>query len=148
MNNSKIYHRLSTSNSKNLFSKKISFFINDSLMIFDRKQNTKIKPLDIEKLNKGVGYIDNNGNLVKKPMNFSEKNYIPLDKSYINYLKCYFTLKMKKIKTYPRSVFISKKSMNLSPSDIGYNNKKYPDTYSNFLVLGDRKKNYKKNQNL
>ena len=47
-------------------------------MIFDQKQNMKIKPLDIEKLYKGVGYIDNNGNLVKKPMNFSEKNYMPV----------------------------------------------------------------------
>ena len=35
--------------------------------------------------------------------------------------------------------------MNLSPSDIGYN-KKYPDTYSNFLVLGDRKKLLKKSK--
>ena len=55
----------------------------------------KIKPLDIEKLNKGVGYIDNNGDLVKKPMNFSEKIIYRL-RRYINYPKCYFTLKMKK----------------------------------------------------
>ena len=144
MNNSKIYHRLSTSNSKNLFSKKISFFINDSLMIFDRKQNTKIKPLDIEKLNKGVGYIDNNGNLVKKPMNFSEKNYIPLDELHKLSKVLFHPQNEKKLKLTQDQYLFLKKSMNLSPSDIGYNRKKYTDTYSNFLVLGDRKKTIKK----
>ena len=113
-------------------------------MIFDRKQNTKVKPLDIEKLNKGVGYIDNNGNLVKKPMNFSEKNYIPLDELHKLSKVLFLPQNEKKLKLTQDQYLFLKKSMNLSPSDIGYNRKKYPDTYSNFLVLGDRKKTIKK----
>ena len=144
MNNSKIYHRLSTSNSNDLFSKKISFFINDSLIIFDRKQNLKIKPLEIEKLNKGVGYIDSNGNLVKKPMNFSEKNYLPLDELHKLSKILFYPKNEKKLKLTQDQHLFLKKSMNLSPADIGYSKKKYPDTYSNFLVLGDRKKTIKK----
>ena len=143
MYKSKIFHRLNTSDSKNLFSKEISFFVGDSFLKFDRKLNKKISPLKIEKLNKGIGYIDKYGVLIKKPMDFSEKNYLPINELHNLSKLMFYHDNEKKLKLSQSQHLFLKKSMNLSPTDIGYYKKEYPDTYSNFLVFGDRKKTKK-----
>ena len=55
MNESRIFHRLSTTNSSNLNGKRVDFFLNDSIISF---QNKNIAPskLNLKGVKKGIGY--------------------------------------------------------------------------------------------
>ena len=136
MARSRIFHRLETINAGKLETKELSFFVNDSPIKFNRSLNKKINPLDINGLKKGVGYMNENGRIINKPMNFSEKNYIPLEELH-NLSKLIFLRKKNNLMLTENQISFLISSMNKSPKDIGYDNKKYHDTYSNLLVFGD-----------
>lgn len=143
MTKSKIYHRLETKNAKNLETKELTFFINDSVIKFNKSYNKKTEPLKLNLLKKGVGYINEKGDLVRESMDFSEKNYIPLEELH-NLSKLLFFREQEKnnnnLMLTENQISFLMKSMNLSPNDIGYNSEEYPDTFSNLLVYGDIQK--------
>ena len=135
---SKIFHRLESVNAGKLETKKLTFFVNDSTIKFNRSLNKKIKPLEINRLKKGIGYVNEYGNIINTPMDFSEKNYIPLEELH-NLTKLIFLRNTNLIMTESQISFLIK-SMNLSPNEIGYDKNEYADTYSNLLVNGDVRK--------
>ena len=143
MTKSKIYHRLETKNAKNLETKELTFFINDSVIKFNKSYNKKTEPLKLNLLKKGVGYINGKGDLVRESMDFSEKNYIPLEELH-NLSKLLFFREQERKKNNlmltENQISFLMKSMNLSPNEIGYNSEEYPDTFSNLLVYGDIQK--------
>lgn len=140
---SKIFHRLEVENANDLKTRKLTFNINDSVNIyFKENNNTMIKPLRLKKLKKGIAYINANGDYIESAMNFSNKNYLPLKELHYLSKLLYITDSGKNNETLNltnNQISFLKNSMNQTPNNIGYDLKKYPDTYSNFLVFGDLK---------
>ena len=138
----RINHRLSAPNSGASQTKKITFYKKDGEeIIIPSVGDSKIVPLKLNKIVKGKGYIEND-KLINSPMDFSRKNYLPLE-----------TLHgvMKRI-VFPDN-FTSKERFDLSkenrelllydmqnlPRNAGYNPKEYYDGYCKFFMFGDTK---------
>ncbi|MBW1654099.1 serine hydrolase [Flavobacterium quisquiliarum] len=138
----RIAHRLSAPNSGAAQTKEISFYKKDGQEItIPSVIDSKILPLKLNKILKGEGYYEN-GKLINSPMDFSTKNYLPLE-----------TLHgiMKRI-VFPDN-FSSKERFDLSPEnrklllydmqnlprDAGYDPKEYYDGYCKFFMFGDTK---------
>ncbi|WPO78287.1 serine hydrolase [Flavobacterium sp. KACC 22761] len=138
----RINHRLSTPNSGASETKKITFYKNDGEeIIIPSVNDSKIIPLKLNKILKGKGYLEDD-KLVNSPMDFSKKNYLPLE-----------TLHgvMKRI-VFPDN-FSSKERFDLSkenrelllfdmqnlPRNAGYDPKEYYDGYCKFFMFGDTK---------
>ncbi|KAF2514789.1 serine hydrolase [Flavobacterium zhairuonense] len=137
-----VNHRLSTPNSGASQTKKITFYKKDGeKIIIPSVNDSKIIPLKLNKTLKGKGYLEDD-KLVNSPMDFSRKNYLPLE-----------TLHgvMKRI-VFPNN-FSSKERFDLSkenrelllfdmqnlPRNAGFNPKEYYDGYCKFLMFGDTK---------
>ena len=76
--NTKIFHRLSTNNSENLNTKKVFFFLEKDSISY-QTFNREIGPNQMNGLKKGKKFYNYNGDLVKKPMDFSKKNRLSID---------------------------------------------------------------------
>jgi len=143
MKKSRIFHRLSTENSSDTRTRKIIFYTKDSLVIeYPIIENKKLKNLNLNKLFKGDGYIDVNGNLISKPMNFSRKNYLPIDELHHLTKLIFFPEKFKnryKLNLNKEQIEFLKQSMSSTPKDIGYDSEEFYDSYSNLFIYGDTK---------
>jgi disulfide oxidoreductase YuzD len=143
MRKSKIFHRLSIENSSDTKTKKIIFYPNDSLVVeFPSRNNKNLEKLNLNKLYKGIGHINNKGVLISKPMDFSRRNYLPINE--LNHLikLVFFPKKFKnknKLKLEENQIEFLKKSMSILPKDAGYDREKYFDSYVKFFVYGDKK---------
>lgn len=138
----RISHRLSVENSADLNHKTIDFYINDSI-VFTHKNTTAraIKPLELRQLKKGIGYTINDS-LVKKPMDFSKKNYLPIESLYgimkrIIFPAYFSTNEQFHINDADRAFLIN--AMAMVPKEAGYDNDAYYDSYVKFFVVGDNK---------
>ncbi len=138
---SKIFHRLSTTNSSNLNGKRVDFFISDTIISFQNINDAPVK-LNLSGLKKGRGYINIEGNLTEKPMDFSNKNFISINDLH-KIIKILFfpenfeessrfnlTQKQKKL------VF---KYMSAYPEEIGYDSEEYPYFFNKFFIYGDER---------
>ena len=76
--NTTIFHRLSVEDSDNLNTKKVFFFLEKDSISY-QTFNREIDPNEINGLKKGKKFYNDNGELVKKPMDFSKKNKISID---------------------------------------------------------------------
>jgi len=143
MRNAKIFHRLSTENSSDLKTKKLVFYPNDSLEIeFPSKENKKLKKLNLNRLHKGIGHIDNNGHFISFPMDFSRKNYLPISELHRLVKLVFFSEEFStktKLKLKKDQIDFLKHSMSVLPKDAGYNREKYFDSYVKFFIYGDKK---------
>ena len=143
MKKSRIFHRLSTENSSDTKTRKIIFYTKDSLVIeYPIIENKKLKNLNLNKLFKGDGFIDNNGNLISKPMNFSRKNYLPIDELHHLVKLIFFPEKFKnryKLNLNKEQIEFLKQSMSSTPKEIGYDREEFYDSYSNLFIYGDTK---------
>ena len=139
MNESRIFHRLSTTNSSNLNGKRVDFFLNDSIISF---QNKNIAPskLNLKGVKKGIGYINQTGSLIKEPMNFSDKNFISINDLHKIIKILFFPDKFEKsgrfnlTETQKDLVF---KYMSGYPKEFGYDEKEYPYFFNKFFIYGD-----------
>jgi len=75
----RITHRLSSFNANNKYSNPITFF-DDSILYQQEEIVSQVEylPMELKKTLKGKGYFDKNNELVNQPMDFSQKNYLPL----------------------------------------------------------------------
>ena len=141
MKKSRIFHRLSTENSSDTKTRKIIFYTKDSLVIeYPIIENKKLKNLNLNNLLKGDGYIDINGNLISKPMNFSRKNYLPIDELHHLTKLIFFPEKFKngyRLNLNKEQIEFIKQSMSSTPKDIGYDREEFYDSYSNLFIYGD-----------
>ena len=139
MNESRIFHRLSTTNSSNLNGKRVDFFLIDSIISF---QNKNIAPgkLNLKGVKKGVGYIDQTGNLIKKPLDFSEKNFISINDLHKMTKILFFPDKFEKFSRFNltrKQKDLLFKYMSGYPKDFGYKEKEYPYFFNKFFIYGD-----------
>ena len=64
----------------NRYTNPFEFYKNDKIIYNQPEQyNSNNYSFDLNKLKKGIGYIDSKNNLVKEPYDFSAKNYISLE---------------------------------------------------------------------
>ena len=139
LNESRIFHRLSTTNSANLNGKRVDFFLVDSIISF---QNKNIAPgkLNLKGVKKGVGYIDQTGNLIKKPLDFSEKNFISINDLHKMTKILFFPDKFEKFSRFNltrKQKDLLFKYMSGYPKDFGYKEKEYPYFFNKFFIYGD-----------
>lgn len=138
----RISHRLSTPNSDHLVTKSISFY-NDEELIFKTKpiNNLSISPLPLNLLKKGIGYTVGDS-LVNRPMDFSDKNYLPISSLHGILKRLIFPELFPKDQQFhltedDRQFLIH--AMEILPREAGYTTKDYYDSYGKFLVIGDSK---------
>ncbi|WP_430412417.1 serine hydrolase [Kordia sp.] len=138
----RISHRLSTSNPASTTSKAVTFTKNDSVVYFQKEaQNRSIDALDLKRIHKGKGFYRNDS-LVNEPMNFSKKNYIPLQTLHQLMYRFHHTKSQRKETVFNLSdedrEFV-KKVMHKTPKQQGFTDDEYYDSYVKFFMYGDTK---------
>jgi len=141
---SRLSHRLSISDAYNLTTKSLIFHKNDSVLTTTKPMiNTPIAPLKLKRIKKGIGYY-NNDVLVEEPMDFSEKNYLPITTIHKLMKRVIFPenfpvhLRFKLSKKQQEYLV---KTMAVVPKKVGYNVKDYFDGYGKFFMYGDTTEN-------
>lgn len=138
----RISHRLSIENSADLNYKAINFYERDSLILSSKiKSNKNINLLKLKGVKKGIGYTINDS-LVKEPMDFSKKNYLPINSLHGIMKRLMFPEHFSKTNQFnltdaDREFLIN--TMSILPREAGYEDEDYYDSYVKFLVFGDLK---------
>ncbi len=145
--NSRIFHRLSTSNSSNLEGKRIDFFINDSIISF-QNNNKGPEKLKLKGLKKGKGYINSTGKMINQEMDFSKKNYISIIDLHRIMKILFFPEKFNKNERFnltneQRKIIFN--YMSGYPIDFGYSPDNFPYYFNKFFIYGDKKIELDKN---
>ncbi|WP_338356079.1 serine hydrolase [Yeosuana marina] len=139
----RISHRLSVPNSDVTTTKPLIFYHeNEAVFKTDSTVNQPVKPLQLQKIIKGQGYMVGDS-LVNEPMDFSRKNYLPIT-SLHNIMK---QLMFPELYPYEKQFHLSPddrafliKTMTILPQEAGYTSDEYYESYVKFLVFGDSKK--------
>ena len=141
--NTTIFHRLSVEDSDNLNTKKVFFFIEKDSISY-QTFNREIDPNKINGLKKGKKFYNDNGELVKKPMDFSKKNKISIDDLHEMTAQVYLPENYSNKNSFKldkeQREFIWD-AMSASPSKLGLSKEKYPGNFVKFFVRGDEKEN-------
>lgn len=141
--NSRISHRLSTPNSAELITPPIYFFDDtDTILSIASQTNGPIEKLDLLGIEKGISYIDDNGNRKEGPFDFSLKNWYDLEDQMqtvkrLIHPELYPENMRFKINEEQRAFLIE--TMAKTPKELGYEQETYFDSYVKFLVFGDQK---------
>ena len=141
----RISHRVGTQNADTIVSKKITFFENDSIVFQqEAKSNQAIEKLSLFKMQKGVGFYRDDS-FVSKPMDFSEKNYVPIGTLHELMKRVQFPEKDTEKEQFQilesdRDFLLN--VMHETPKQQGFTETEYYDSYVNFLCLEIRKKQY------
>ena len=139
--NSRIVHRLSTSDSKNLNTKKVFFFSDDSTLVF-RSFNKKSNKLELKNTMLGNGFYDESGNLVNEAMDFSNKNFISVNDLHEMTQRLFYpdNFKEKERFNITEDQFeLVKKAMSTVPSELNLDPDEYSDNYVKFFSRRDEK---------
>lgn len=140
----RVNHRLSTPNSGSKTIKSIALYKDDlSIENFPQYTTEKYNPLQLNKIIKGNAYLENDS-LIKKPFDFSNKNYYPLESLHNTLKRIVFPNNFKDSErfhiTEKDREFILFSMQNL-PKNAGYDSKEYYDGYCKFFMFGDTKEN-------
>ncbi len=138
----RISHRLSVENSDALVTKPLIFYLNDSTSTpTEEIHNTSIEPLELDRIEKGVGYMEGDS-LIQKPKDFSEKNYLPISSLHAMMKRLIFPEHFSEVGQFHLSEsdreFILN-AMRILPREAGYDPSNYYDGYVKFFVMGDTK---------
>jgi hypothetical protein len=140
----RVNHRLSMPNSGSKTIKSTTLTKDDQTSEnFASYTTEKHGPLQLNKIKKGIGYLDND-TLVKEPFDFSNKNYYPLETLHNTLKRIVFPNNFKESErfhiTEKDRAFILFSMQNL-PKNAGYDPKEYYDGYCKFFMFGDTKEN-------
>ncbi|WOD44888.1 serine hydrolase [Hwangdonia lutea] len=141
--NCRISHRLSVDNSTDLKTKPLIFYAQNQVVFkTDAVINQPIKPLKLNEITKGKGYMVNDS-LVNQPMDFSLKNYLPVTALHqimkrLMFPELYPHNQQFHLTPIDRSFLIN--TMKILPHEAGYTTDDYYESYVKFLVFGDSKK--------
>jgi hypothetical protein len=140
----RINHRLSIPNSGSKTIQSILLTKDDqTIEKFASYTTEKYSPLQLNKIKKGHGYLEND-TLVKEPFDFSNKNYYPLETLHNTLKRIIFPNNFKKSErfhiTEKDREFILFSMQNL-PKNAGYDPVEYYDGYCKFFMFGDTKEN-------
>ncbi len=146
--NVRISHRVSTLNSDDITTNAIVFYKNDSTtQIIEKIISKPIKPLQLNRLQKGKGYFEDDI-LITEPFDFSLKNFYPIDAQHEVLKRIIFPQNFTKEQrfnlTKEQHNYLLK-SMQTLPAALGYDKKEYYDSYVKFFMFGDNKEPIPKN---
>lgn len=137
---SQISHRLETTDADELTTKPLVFIENDSSLITtDPIINKPLDPLNLNSLTKGKGFY-RNGRLINEPMDFSEKNYLPISTIHNMMKRVFFAEYFPEEQGFDLSETQHKfliETMSILPRDVGYDPIVYFDGYGKFFIYGD-----------
>lgn len=144
----KLSHRLSTSNPGDTKTKAVTLYKENAAMVnmlaFTNKSNEALK---LNNLKKGIGYMKND-KLINEPLDFSKKNYYPLETLHNTMKRIVFPEVFKESERFKISEkdreFILFSMQNL-PRNAGFDPEKYEDGYCKFFMFGDTKENIPSN---
>jgi hypothetical protein len=135
-----IKHRLSIPNSDDVKTKEIVFEKN---IVFPSIQSQPIKKLSINNLQKGKGYYQND-TLISEPMDFSLKNYYPIEAMHNTLMRIFFPtsfLKSQRFHLTKENMIFLKETLKKVPRKADFLDNEYHDSYGKFFMYGDSKKN-------
>jgi hypothetical protein len=138
----RISHRLGY-HSDDLKTKPLIIYLNDSTTgISAPSTNTAPKPLQLERIKKGIGYYEDDA-LVNEPFDFSLKNYYPITSQHEVLKRVIFPNEFHPKERFDLSeeqhTFLLE-SMHTLPRNVGYDDTEYYDGYCKFFLYGDTKK--------
>lgn len=137
-----IVHRLSTANANDITTKPLIIYLNDSTTFSNTAIiNNPLKPLKIENLKKGIGYMDE-GFIVDHPFDFSLKNHYPITAQQQVLQRIIFPDSFTETQQFNltnEQLEFLKNAMQLLPKDAGYPTTLYHDSYVKFFMYGDSK---------
>ena len=144
LKNVRIAHRLSTDAADNVTTKPLVIYVNDSTTINTKAIiNSPILPLQLDKIKKGVAYIDEEGIVQKEPFDFSMKNYYSIGDQQLVLQRIMYPESFTKAQQFNVSLddlLFLKKAMGNTPKEAGYSSDAYYDSYVKFFMYGDTKK--------
>lgn len=141
----RISHRLSTDDALRTNTRKITFKFSEngtnSFFNLPTTANRVASPLNLKSLEKGLGYLEND-TLINQPFNFSLKNYFPLQVQHQLMKQLIFPNEFAKNKRFDladedREFLL--RAMAQLPSEAGYDEEEYNDSYVKFFLYGDTK---------
>ena len=138
-NNARIFHRLSTSNSSKLKSKRVDFFLKDSMISF-QNDNQIVNKLNLKNLKKGVGYINSEDKMINNSMDFSYKNFISIDNLHRIIKILFFSENFNEANRFnltKKQKELVIKYMSGYPKEFGYDSEEYPYFFNKFFIYGD-----------
>ncbi len=135
----RISHRLGFHRDE-LTTQPLVIFLNDSTITHsDPLLNSPIIPLDLEGIQKGTGYYDNDS-LVSGPFDFALKNYLPLPTIHGLMQRVIFPEHFPSEQRFDLSAeqreFLLG-AMKILPREAGYDPEEFPDGYCKFFIYGD-----------
>ena len=137
-----IVHRVGVTNSAAAKTRDIIVYTSakDSVVL-PGSVSAPISPLQLTGIQKGKAYMDEDS-LVSGPMDFSEKNYFPLQTQQEVLKRLFFPQHYDADKTFALSeknrAFLIE-TMQKPPRLSGYDSQKYYDSYGKFFIYGDKK---------
>lgn len=137
----RISHRLSTTEADELTTRPIVFMEDTILTVSEPIINKPIETFQLNRLKKGKGFY-RSGELVSEPMDFSEKNYLPISTLHemmkrMNFPELYPVEQRFNLSDKNRTFLLE--AMAIYPRDEGYTSDEYFDGYGKFFIYGDTK---------
>ena len=138
----RISHRLSIENADEITTKPVIIYLNDSTTsTLEGSINTSPKPLKINKIEKGIGYIINDS-IMQEPFSFALKNYYPISAQHavlkrIIIPEAFSENERFKLNDEQRKFILE--AMHNLPKKVGYDPIEYYDSYVKFFMFGDNK---------
>ncbi|MAU16913.1 MAG: hypothetical protein CMH46_15395 [Muricauda sp.] len=136
----RIAHRLSTNNADAVTTKPLVFYLNDSTTSLGKPIiNAPIQPLTLKNIHKGVGFIDDES-YQDGPFDFSLKNYYPIEAQSALMKRIIFPEAFPKEQRFNLSDDQRKyllTAMHSVPSEVGYDQEEFYDSYVKFFMFGD-----------
>lgn len=138
----RISHRLSTENADEITTKPLIIYLNDSTTAaLEGSINTSPKPLKINKIEKGIGYITDDS-LLNEPFSFALKNHYPINAQHAVLKRIIFPEAFSEKERFnlndEQKKFILE-AMHTLPKRVGYDPIEYYDSYVKFFMFGDTK---------
>ncbi|MCP9201460.1 class A beta-lactamase-related serine hydrolase [Gramella sp. GC03-9] len=137
----RISHRFAGDRSRDLVTQKISFVQEDGTFELPVTTNTEAKPLDMESIKKGKGYMANDS-LHKGVFDFSLKNYFPVRTQQELMKRLFFPEVYQESERFDlkkEDVAFLKGKMATYPFKEGYDRTEFYDSYGKFFMFGDSK---------
>ena len=138
----RISHRLSTEHADEITTKPLIIYLNDSTtMALEGSINTSPKPLKIDNVEKGIGYITEDS-LMHEPFSFALKNYYPINAQHAVLKRIIFPEVFSEGERFNLSDDQRKfilDAMHTLPKEMGYDPVEFYDSYVKFFMFGDTK---------
>jgi hypothetical protein len=137
----RISHRLATENAGKQQRDTLVFYTEKDSMYLGGGKDSIIEPLQLKKLQKGIGFR-HDGVVVNEPMDFSEKNYFPIEAQHKLMKRLFFPevfLENERFNISENTFKIIKKHMYTVPRNNGYEESEFYDSYGKFFLYGDSK---------